>query len=64
MQTRHAENGQAGSNGVGEMSRAEEINLFRGCLVWLFLLKEAKDLKRSRQRDPEGGKEGMVSVDG
>lgn len=64
MQTRHAENGQAGSSRVGEMSRAEEINLFRECLVWLSLLKEAKDLKRSGQRDPEGGKEGKVSVDG
>lgn len=46
------------------MSRAEEINLFGECLVWLSLLKEAKDLNRSGQRDPEGGKEGKVSVDG
>lgn len=64
MHTRCAENGQAGSNGVGETSRTEEINLFRECLVWLSLFKEAKDLKRSGQRDPEGGKERKVSVDG
>lgn len=46
------------------MSRAEEINLSRGCLVWLSLLKEPTDLKRSGWRDPERRKEGKASLNG
>lgn len=40
---------QTGRVAAKEKSRAEKINLSRGWLAWLLsLLKESKDLKRSR----------------